>query len=110
MVTSELKDGIVWLTITDDLQAEQVQRKVGQWLTQTDAYKGFITDLRGMVGRTSLVIAHRLSTVLSAGQILVVDRGRLVQQGTHEALLAQGGLYPRPVRAAVCRHIGALAA
>jgi ATP-binding cassette subfamily B protein len=46
-----------------------------------------------MSGRTSLVIAHRLSTILSADQILVIDQGRLVQQGTHEELLAQGGLY-----------------
>ena len=48
---------------------------------------------RVMVGRTSLVIAHRLSTILSADQILVIDRGRVVQRGTHEALLEQGGLY-----------------
>jgi ATP-binding cassette subfamily B protein len=48
---------------------------------------------RVMVGRTSLVIAHRLSTILSADQILVIHQGRLVQQGTHEALLARGGLY-----------------
>jgi ATP-binding cassette subfamily B protein len=48
---------------------------------------------RVMVGRTSLVIAHRLSTILSADQILVIDEGRLVQRGTHEALLAEGGLY-----------------
>jgi ATP-binding cassette subfamily B protein len=46
-----------------------------------------------MRGRTSLVIAHRLSTVLSADQILVIDRGRLVQQGTHQKLLDRGGLY-----------------
>jgi len=46
-----------------------------------------------MVGRTSLVIARRLSTILSADQILVIDHGRVVQRGTHEALLAQGGLY-----------------
>jgi len=46
-----------------------------------------------MVGRTSLVIAHRLSTILSADQILVIDEGRSVQRGTHETLLAQGGLY-----------------
>jgi ATP-binding cassette subfamily B protein len=44
-------------------------------------------------GRTSLVIAHRLSTVRSADEILVVDEGRIVQRGTHAQLLAEGGLY-----------------
>ncbi len=44
-------------------------------------------------GRTSLVIAHRLSTVRNADLILVVDDGRVVQSGTHAALLAEGGLY-----------------
>jgi ATP-binding cassette subfamily B protein len=44
-------------------------------------------------GRTALVIAHRLSTVLAADTILVLDQGRLVDQGTHAALLARGGLY-----------------
>jgi len=44
-------------------------------------------------GRTSLVIAHRLSTVRNADQILVVDRGDIVERGTHEELLARGGLY-----------------
>ena len=44
-------------------------------------------------GRTSVVIAHRLSTILAADQILVLDRGRLADRGTHDELLARGGLY-----------------
>ncbi len=46
-----------------------------------------------MEGRTSFVIAHRLSTVRNADLILVIDNGDIVEQGTHDALLAEGGFY-----------------
>ena len=48
-----------------------------------------------MEGKTSIVIAHRLATVRRADVIFVIDRGRVVEQGTHEELLAGGGLYSR---------------
>ncbi|CAN5652201.1 ABC transporter ATP-binding protein/permease [soil metagenome] len=48
-----------------------------------------------MVGHTTLVIAHRLATVLKADRIIVMDKGRVVEQGSHHELLGRGGLYAR---------------
>ncbi len=51
-----------------------------------------------MKHRTTLVIAHRLATVLSCDRIIVIDRGRIVEQGTHASLVSAGGLYARLAR------------
>jgi ATP-binding cassette subfamily B protein len=49
-------------------------------------------------GRTTIVIAHRLATVRAANRILVMDHGRIVEEGDHDALSATGGLYARLAR------------
>ncbi|HEY4587412.1 MAG TPA: ABC transporter ATP-binding protein, partial [Brevundimonas sp.] len=53
---------------------------------------------RLMDGRATLMIAHRLSTVKNADRIYVIDGGRVVEEGTHDALVARGGLYARLAR------------
>ena len=57
-----------------------------------------------LVGRTSIVIAHRLATVRAADAIAVIDAGRVVEYGTHSELLARNGLYARLARTQFADH------
>ena len=61
------------------------------------AIQGALAELAQ--GRTTLIIAHRLSTIRHATRIVVVDKGRMIEEGAHEALLQSGGVYRRLVRA-----------
>jgi ATP-binding cassette subfamily B multidrug efflux pump len=62
--------------------------------SETEAKLSVAADAM-LAGRTAIVIAHRLSTIRSADRIIVVHKGRILEQGTHEALLRTGGLYAR---------------
>ncbi|MBA4384323.1 MAG: ABC transporter [Anaerolinea sp.] len=59
---------------------------------------------RVMADRTSIVIAHRLSTILAADQILVIDRGQVLEQGTHSELIAKKGLYAQLYKTQFRKH------
>jgi len=59
---------------------------------------------RVMAERTSIVIAHRLSTILAADQILVIDRGQVLEKGTHTELLSQKGLYSQLYKTQFRKH------
>jgi ATP-binding cassette subfamily B protein len=65
---------------------------------------------RLMAGRTTLVIAHRLATIRSADRILVMEDGRIVEEGAHNALMARSGLYARLARLQFTDAEGRLAA
>jgi ATP-binding cassette subfamily C protein CydD len=65
---------------------------------QSEEYIRLAID-RLLVGRTTLLIAHRLATVYQAHQIIVLEKGQVAESGSHQALLQRGGLYGRLVSA-----------
>lgn len=86
-----------------DIQSEQVNRVYGVEMFDGNFYKSVYTDVQivqsaldqASTGRTCLVIAHRLSTVQNADVICVLQHGKVYEQGTHNQLMAMGGLYAR---------------
>ena len=71
--------------------------------SEAAVHKALVTLL---AGRTALIIAHRLSTVRNADKIVVIDSGRIVQQGTHEQLIQQDGLYRRLYESSATQETG----
>ena len=71
-------DGIIFIDDRDDTETEQLIQNAIQTV---------------LTGRTSFIVAHRLSTIQSADVILVMKDGHVIEQGNHESLLAKGGFY-----------------
>ena len=83
----------VTIRLDDDLLREAKTYAAATDRTLTRLIEDALSKL--LVGRTTLIIAHRLSTVRRADRLVVVDRGRIVEEGTHGELLELGGLYAR---------------